>query len=86
MCLLTHRLPSRFAKTYDRQKIRTISQQYNTIQMIRQYQFLPKDAAFQKRVLRACLDLLEAESGPVLKDYPEVVPADMATDEMIGMA
>jgi len=54
--------------------------------MIRQYQFLPKDAAFQKRVLRACLDLLEAESGPVLKDYPEVVPADMATDEMIGMA
>ena len=31
----------------------------------------PDDPAFQKRVLRAALTLLEAESGPVLADYPE---------------
>jgi hypothetical protein len=38
---------------------------------------VPGDAAFQTRVVRAALDLLEAFSGPVLADYPEDVPEDM---------
>ena len=36
----------------------------------------PNDAPFQTRVLRACLGLLDADSGPVLQDYPEDVPAE----------
>jgi hypothetical protein len=36
---------------------------------------VPGDAAFQTRVLRQALDLLERASGPVLVDYPEDVPA-----------
>ncbi len=35
---------------------------------------LPDDPAFQKRVLRALLALLEAPAGPLLVDYPEDVP------------
>ena len=39
------------------------------------------DAAFQTRVLRAALQLLEALSGPVLADFPDDAPtaADAAT-------
>jgi hypothetical protein len=37
---------------------------------------VPGDAAFQRRVLLAVLNLLEAESGPVLADYDEEAPAD----------
>jgi len=36
---------------------------------------VPGDATFQTRVLRQALNLLERESGPVLVDYPEDVPA-----------
>lgn len=36
----------------------------------------PEDAAFQKRVIRAALDLLERPSGPLLEDYPEDAPPD----------
>ena len=46
----------------------------------------PNDAEFQQRVLRACLGLLEANSGPVLEDYPEDVPADADSGNMIGMS
>ena len=46
----------------------------------------PNDAEFQQRVLRACLGLLEANSGPVLEDYPEDVPADAASGDIIGMS
>ncbi len=35
---------------------------------------VPGDAAFQQRVLRAALELLEAPRGPVLADYPEDAP------------
>lgn len=45
----------------------------------------PNDAEFQKRVLRACLDLLDAESGPVLEDYPEDVPTAARVEDMTGM-
>ena len=45
----------------------------------------PNDADFQNRVLRACLGLLEAKSGPVLEDYPEDVPPEAANDDMTGM-
>jgi hypothetical protein len=31
----------------------------------------PNDASFQHRVLRAAFDLLQAEEGPVLTDFPE---------------
>ncbi len=39
------------------------------------------------RVLKACLGLLEADSGPALEDYPEDVPveAHRNEDDMIGM-
>jgi hypothetical protein len=36
---------------------------------------VPGDAAFQTRVLRAALQLLEAPSGPVLVDFPADAPA-----------
>ena len=36
---------------------------------------LPNDPAFQKRVLTAALRLLEEPAGPVIKDFPEDVPA-----------
>ena len=35
---------------------------------------VPDDVAFQKRVLLTCLKLLEADSGPVLKDFDEDAP------------
>ena len=46
----------------------------------------PNDVEFQQRVLRACLGLLDANSGPVLEDYPEDVPADVASEDIIGMS
>ncbi len=46
----------------------------------------PNDVEFQQRVLRACLGLLEANSGPVLEDYPEDVPTDADSGDMIGMS
>ena len=39
---------------------------------------IPNEPAFQTRVLRAVLKLLEAPAGPVLADYPEDAPADAA--------
>lgn len=36
---------------------------------------VPGDAAFQSRVLRQALQLLEAPSGPVLVDFPDDAPA-----------
>lgn len=35
----------------------------------------PNDAAFQRRVIEASLDLLNRPSGPVLEDYPEDLPS-----------
>jgi len=35
---------------------------------------VPNDPAFQKRVLREALSLLEVPSGPILKDFPEDAP------------
>ena len=49
---------------------------------------VPNDAAFQKRVLAAAFDLLDAPSGPVLVDYPEDVPdgaTDLDAEAMEGM-
>ena len=42
---------------------------------------MPGDEDFQKRVLRRVLGLLEAESGPVLEDYPEEAPQEEAGPE-----
>ena len=47
---------------------------------------VPNDPAFQTRVLRACLELLNAESGPVLQDYPEDVPPELASADFTGMS
>lgn len=44
---------------------------------------VPDAPDFQKRVLVAALDLLEAERGPVLVDFPEEAPA---TDNLTGWA
>jgi len=46
---------------------------------------VPGDAAFQRRVLLAALRLLEAESGPLLEDYPEDAP-QAPVDEAEGFA
>ena len=46
---------------------------------------VPDDVAFQARVLRTLINLLDAPSGPVLEDYPEDVPHAGASD-MTGMA
>ena len=35
----------------------------------------PNDPAFQKRVIRAAIDLFERPSGPVLEDFPEDAPS-----------
>ena len=37
----------------------------------------PEDPAFQRRVLRAALALLEAPAGPVLEDYPEEAEGEL---------
>ena len=36
----------------------------------------PNDAAFQRKVLLAALQLLERDSGPVLEDFPDDAPYD----------
>jgi D-proline reductase (dithiol) PrdB len=43
----------------------------------------PGDAAFQTRVLRAALQLLEAPSGPVLVDFPDDAPAADASMTLV---
>ena len=47
---------------------------------------VPNDPAFQSRVLRAALELMDAESGPVLRDYPEDVPPELAGVDFTGMS
>lgn len=34
----------------------------------------PNDPAFQKKVIRAAFDLFDAPAGPVIADFPEVIP------------
>ena len=49
---------------------------------------VPNDPAFQNRVLKAALGLLDRASGPILVDYPEDVPEGaeaMGDEEMTGM-
>ncbi|MEQ1775213.1 MAG: hypothetical protein ABL891_15660 [Burkholderiales bacterium] len=49
---------------------------------------VPNDPAFQTRVLRAALALLDAHQGPLIVDYPEDVPLNIAeadADAMSGM-
>ena len=50
---------------------------------------VPDDAAFQKRVMRAALGLLDLAQGPVIEDYAEDVPSgngDAGEDALEGMA
>ena len=47
---------------------------------------MPNDPAFQTRVLRGALELMDAESGPVLEDYPEDVPPELAGVDFTGMS
>ena len=50
---------------------------------------VPDDVAFQRRVLTSVLELFEADSGPLLVDFPDEAPADplgASEDEMEGMA
>lgn len=41
----------------------------------------PHDPAFQRKVLLAVLQLLEAPSGPVLRDFPEDAPGSAVAEE-----
>jgi len=34
----------------------------------------PNDPEFQKKVIRAAFELLEASDGPVIEDFPEIIP------------
>jgi hypothetical protein len=34
----------------------------------------PNDPKYQKKVIRAAFNLLEAKSGPILEDFPDVIP------------
>jgi len=34
----------------------------------------PNDPEFQKKVIRAAFELLEASSGPIIEDFPEIIP------------
>jgi len=34
----------------------------------------PNDPEFQKKVIRAAFELLEASGGPVIEDFPEIIP------------
>lgn len=45
---------------------------------------MPNDPAFQKRVLLATLRLFDAESGPLLEDFPEDAP--VMQEEITGLA
>ena len=45
---------------------------------------VPGDTAFQTRVLRALLGVLDSPSGPVLRDYLEDTPGSSASDETNG--
>ncbi|MSP68115.1 MAG: hypothetical protein EXQ96_08515 [Alphaproteobacteria bacterium] len=45
---------------------------------------VPNDPAFQRRVLRAALDLLRRPAGPVLEDYPEEAPEEARREEDEG--
>ena len=47
---------------------------------------VPNDAAFQRRVIMAALDLLKEPTGPVLRDYPEDAPGPSGSEEMKGWA
>ena len=42
---------------------------------------VPDDAAFQRRVLKAALDVLAEPKGPVIVDYPEEAPEVVQTEE-----
>ena len=45
----------------------------------------PNDPEFQKKVLRAALELLDRDDGPVLiEDFPGEAPADMAASDGEG--
>lgn len=46
----------------------------------------PNDPDLQRRVLRACLDLFERPSGPVLEDFPDPAPATSEEQETEGWA
>jgi hypothetical protein len=45
---------------------------------------VPNDPAFQRKVLEAALNLLNAKSGPVLEDYP--VDAPVSTGDIVGLS
>ena len=34
----------------------------------------PNDAEYQKKIIRAAFDLFDRSSGPVLEDFPDVIP------------
>ena len=44
----------------------------------------PNEPEFQRRVLRECLELLNAESGPVLADFPDTAPGRRAEAKKAG--
>ena len=37
----------------------------------------PNDPAYQNKVIRAAFELFDAASGPVLEDFPDVIPVSV---------
>lgn len=46
----------------------------------------PNEVAFQRRVLEDCLNLFARSSGPVLEDFPDLPPGEVAVGEPDGWA
>ena len=44
----------------------------------------PNDAEFQNRVLRAALDLLTEQAGPVLRDFPDDAPTSNDSPQVVA--
>lgn len=45
---------------------------------------VPNNAAFQTRVLKSALSLLDRDSGPILEDFPDDAPADPVANDGEG--
>ncbi|MCY4272339.1 MAG: hypothetical protein OXF00_06820 [bacterium] len=82
MCALAHVLEAAGIATVVLASMRPVAERMNAPRVL-YCEFplgrplgVPDDAGFQRGVLTAAFELLNAPSGPVLVDYPEVVEAD----------
>ena len=82
MCVLAHVLEAAGIATVVLASMRPVAEKMNVPRVL-YCEFplgrplgIPDDSEFQHGVLKAAFELLDAPSGPVLVDYPQVVEAD----------